>query len=103
MRLPYDFRVNHTRTADTARVERWNGTAWQPVAAARWEARDRDLQLAVPRVAVGLANANTALRFDFKWADNLPESPAALDVLDQGDTAPNARFNFRYTANTGPP
>ena len=75
--LGYDFRVNHTRTADTASIERWNGTAWQPVAAAKWETRDRDLHLAVPRVAVGLANANTALRFDFKWADNLPESAEA--------------------------
>ena len=94
--LGCDFRLNHTRTADTASIERWDGNAWQLVSSAKWEARDRDLHVAVPRAAVGLDKANTVLRFDFKWADNLPESPDASDLLDQGDTAPNARFNYRY-------
>ena len=96
--LGYNFRINQTRTADTASIERWDGAAWQAVVTAKWEARDRDLHLAVPRVALGLTAASTALRFDFKWADNLPEAPDALDFLDQGDTAPNARFNYRYTS-----
>ena len=96
--LGYDFRINQTRTADHASVERWDGSAWQTIAPATWEARDRDLHLAVPRSDVGLASR--PLRFDFKWADNLPESPDALDFLDQGDAAPNARFNYRYIAST---
>ena len=94
--LGYDFRINQTRTADTASIERWDGSTWQQVSSAKWEARGRDLHLAVLRATVGLVS--TPLRFDFKWADNLPESPDALDFLDQGDTAPNARFNYRYIA-----
>lgn len=33
---------------------------------------------------------------DFKWADNTPEKPDILDFIDQGDVAPNGRFNYRY-------
>ena len=95
--LGYDFRINQARTTDTSSIERWDGAAWQAVAPAKWETRDRDLHLAVPRATLELTAASTALQFDFKWADNLPESPDALDFLDQGDTAPNARFNYRYT------
>lgn len=36
------------------------------------------------------------VRFDFKWADNVPDSGDGMDFLDHGDTAPNARFNYRY-------
>ena len=42
------------------------------------------------------------LRFDFKWTDNVPAKAEAIDFLDQGDTAPNARFNYRYIAPASP-
>jgi hypothetical protein len=96
--LGYDFRINHTRTAKSASIERWNGQGWQAVGSATWAARGRELHCAVPRAAVGFGEVRTPLYFDFKWADNLPELPDALDLIDQGDVAPNARFNYRYQA-----
>ena len=35
--------------------------------------------------------------FDFKWADNSVADGNVMQFLDQGDAAPNDRFNYRYT------
>jgi hypothetical protein len=43
------------------------------------------------------------LSFDFKWTDNVPANVDGIDFLDQGDTAPNARFNYRYSAPVDAP
>ena len=34
--------------------------------------------------------------FDFKWADNSTTDGDIMQFLDQGDAAPNARFNYAY-------
>lgn len=95
--LGYDFRVNHTRpAADRASVERWNGKAWETAGVATLQMGTQELHLAVPRSLLNLA-ADQPHRFDFKWTDNLPANLEGMDFLDQGDTAPNARFNYRYT------
>jgi len=41
----------------------------------------------------------------FKWIDNVPPNAEAIDFLDQGDGAPNARFTYRYqeSMNWWPP
>ena len=44
---------------------------------------------------LGLQKVPVAL--DFKWSDNLPVAPDAMDFYTQGDVAPNARFNYRYS------
>ena len=36
--------------------------------------------------------------FDFKWADNSTIDGQIMQFLDQGDAAPNARFNYAYRA-----
>jgi hypothetical protein len=33
---------------------------------------------------------------DFKWADNMPQTGDIREFMDHGDTAPNARFRYRY-------
>jgi hypothetical protein len=92
----YDFRINHTRPApDMAAVERWNGNAWENIGTATLEVGDKQLQLAVPRALLGIAPGMEPA-FDFKWTDNITADAEAIDFLDQGDSAPNARFNYRY-------
>ncbi len=95
-RLGYDLRVNHTRVSpDAASLERWNGRAWESAGRARLQIGTRELHLAVERSALGL-RADKPLRFDFKWTDNVSATADGMDFLDHGDTAPNARFNYRY-------
>ena len=94
--LGYDFRLNQTRsTPASASIERWNGTAWEAAGTAKLQVGDCELQLAVDRRSLGMT-PDKPLRFDFKWTDNVPANAEAIDFLDQGDTAPNARFNYRY-------
>lgn len=43
------------------------------------------------------------MSIDFKWADNSITTDDVYDFMDQGDVAPNSRFNYHYTednANT---
>lgn len=94
----YDFRLNHTRhTSDSANIEHWNGKTWEPAGGASLQVSGKNLHLAVERPALGLVT-DKPLSFDFKWTDNISPQADAIDFLDHGDTAPNGRFNYRYTA-----
>jgi hypothetical protein len=98
----HDIRINQARsTPDRAGVERWNGRAWEPIASATLQLGSNQLHLAVERTALGLATGKP-LSFDFKWTDNIPADADAIDFLDQGDTAPNARFHFRHEGREEP-
>jgi hypothetical protein len=98
-RLGYDFRLNQTRGApEKASVEHWNGKAWEPVSTSTLQTGPRELHLVVERHILDLA-AGKLLSFDFKWTDNIPADADAIDFLDHGDAAPNARFNYRYTSS----
>jgi hypothetical protein len=95
--LGYDIRINQTRSADDkASVERWNDKTWEPISTATLQVGTRELHLAIERATIGLS-IDKPLRLDFKWTDNIQATSDAMDFLDQGDTAPNARFNYRYT------
>lgn len=92
----HDFRVNQTRLApDVASLERWNGQAWEAAGTTRLQVGTNELHLAVERAALGLP-ADRPVSLDFQWTDNIPADADAIDSLDHGDTAPNARFNHRY-------
>ena len=91
----YDFRLNQSRNApDKASIEHWNGQTWELVGTATLQIGVRELHLAVERHILGLATAKL-LSFDFKWTDNISPRADDMDLLDHGDTAPNARFRFR--------
>lgn len=95
----YDFIVNRTVRSDSVSLlERNVGGAWKwaPVAEVKLVVRGNELQLAIPRAALGLDAERGPLHFDFKWADNVPESGDILDFITQGDVAPNGRFNYRF-------
>jgi hypothetical protein len=92
----YDFLIDRNRgIGNTCSIERntggWN---WKKVGEARCERVGNEMQLAVPRQVLGLNRLPPQV--DFKWADNLPVPPTAEDFIDQGDVAPNGRFNYRY-------
>ena len=95
----YDFLIDRRRNGDRCTVERDVGGAWRwkPVADVpiRWSGQD--LEIAVPRSVLGLPPSRGPLRFDFKWADDIPARPDIMDFYSQGDVAPDARFNYRFS------
>jgi hypothetical protein len=52
-----------------------------------------EMELSIPKSAIGIIGNTFSI--DFKWTDNIPVGDAML-WLDNGDTAPNARFRYRY-------
>ena len=69
---------------------------WEPVLPVTMTQVGAQMQLAIPRKALGLGPEKGPLRLDFKWADNVPSSGDILEFLDHGDVAPGGRFRFRY-------
>ena len=94
----YDFIVNRTRDADGKFwLERntggWN---WQKVAPVDLRVEGNELELVIPRRALGLKSGETKTTIDFKWADNLQQPGDVMDFYLSGDVAPEGRFNYRY-------
>lgn len=97
----YDFIVNRAVDASGRHwLERntggWN---WERVSAVELKVEGRELQLAIPRRALGLRTGTTQTRLDFKWADNLQRAGDVMDFYLSGDAAPEGRFNYRYEAD----
>ena len=96
----YDFLINRRRNGLEATIERNVGGLWQwqVIAGAKIAWSGKDLAVSVPRAKIGLSSVRGPLQFDFKWADNLPDQPDLMDFYSQGDVAPDARFNYHYSA-----
>jgi len=101
----YDYVVNR-RVADAATtfVERTkNGWNWQPWAKVRFRVQGNELMLAVPRQVLGLADGDSPVRFEFKWADHIQNEDSIDELTVNGDSAPNGRFNYLYVTDSGAP
>lgn len=96
----YDFIVNRERNADGKfwLEKNLGGWKWGKVAPVELRLTGNELQLAVPRAALGLKTGETKVAMDFKWADNLQSPGDVLDFYVSGDVAPDGRFNYRYNA-----
>ncbi|MDR0714916.1 MAG: Ig-like domain-containing protein [Bacteroidales bacterium] len=69
------------------------GWSWEKVTDVPCRIADRCIELSIPLQQLGLSDKPV---FDFKWADNMPQTGDIRDFMDHGDTAPNARFRYRY-------
>ena len=93
----FDFIVNRTRKDNSKSIlEKNTGGKWQwePVSVVKMAIHGNEMQIAIPRNAIGLDAGPVSI--DFKWADNVPESGNIQDFTDHGDTAPNGRFSYCY-------
>ena len=91
----YDYLLNRSRADGKVTVEKFKGTdTWEfeTVGEAEYDLRGNILQIKVARSVMNLGDT-----FDFKWADNSVVDGDVMQFLDQGDAAPNDRFNYRYT------
>jgi hypothetical protein len=94
----YDFIIGRLRESSG---EPWiekntGGWQWKKVARVEFRVEGNELHLAVPRSALGLGGRSTAVKLDFKWADNLQRPGDLMDFYTSGDVAPEGRFNYRY-------
>ncbi len=94
--LGYDYVVNRSnvRPGLTTLERNEGGTyQWRSPVDVTYRVADNELELAIPRTALGLTPGPFTL--DFKWADNLPLTGDWSDFTLHGDAAPNDRFNYR--------
>ena len=96
----YDLLVNRTRSGKNCSVERYAGPGWvwRKVDDAPFAVSGSGLSVAISRKLLQ-TTSDEALKFDFKWADNIPEQPEIMDFYSKGDVAPDTRFNYRYEAH----
>jgi hypothetical protein len=94
----YDFTVNRTLKSDgkTWLEKNEGGWKWRKVAPVSFRVMENELQLAIPRKALGLPEGKAHLSFDFKWTDNLQRPGDVMDFYLSGDVAPEGRMNYRY-------
>jgi hypothetical protein len=92
----YDFIVNRSIEDDhTAWLEKsLGGWKWEKVAKIDYRVAGNELQLSIPRAALGLKDGPISL--NFKWSDNLQHSGDIMDFYISGDVAPEGRFMYRY-------
>lgn len=94
----YQYVVNRgARTAAVTALEQstggWN---WRHVADVRYAARGTEIELAVPRAALGIEPAVGPMRLEFKWSDNMQNPGDITDWIGNGDVAPDGRFNYVF-------
>lgn len=94
--LGYDFAANLEVTSDTeTTVKAWQNGAWATVGNAEYRVSGNGMEIAVPRAVLG-DNAG-APAFDFHWVDNVRDLSDIADLGVNGDSAPNRRWNYRYS------
>jgi hypothetical protein len=96
--LGYDFVVNRNaaqRGEQVTALEKHQGPGyqWASPKEITYRTAGNELELAIPRTALGLTRLPAYL--DFKWADNIQQTGDWSDFTLNGDAAPNDRFNFR--------
>lgn len=94
----YDIVVNRKlKNATTTTLERnVGGWKWEQAAELNYHVRLNEIELAIPRLALGLRDGAVELRFDFKWFDNMQHVGDPLDFTVNGDAAPNGRFSYPF-------
>ncbi len=94
--LGYDCILNLEVSSDSATtVKAWRNGGWETIGKARYAVNGNGMELAVPRELVGAAEGNPA--FDFHWADNNQGFSDVSELGVNGDSAPNRRWNYRFS------
>ncbi len=94
--LGYDLIINHEVLSDTeTTVKRWANGTWEQAGTARYAVNANQLEIAVSRELVGETGGEPA--FDFHWADNIRSFGGVEELGVNGDSAPNRRWNYRFS------
>ena len=96
--LGYDYLINQHREEKSCSIQRWKKGNWKSVGQGTYTVHDTTLKLNIPRKTIKEHKGIPA--FDFHWADNIQKIGSVADFGVDGDSAPNRRWNYRYTAKT---
>jgi hypothetical protein len=93
--LGYNFAINRSRNRNQVMVEaNVGGTySWDPIGQCDYRVEGKNLMISVPRRMLGVTSASATLLF--KWADNIAQTGEPSDFTENGDVAPDDRFNYR--------
>ncbi|MCX6877761.1 MAG: hypothetical protein NTW21_28710 [Verrucomicrobia bacterium] len=94
--LGYDWVINRSNVRPgitTLERNDGGGYQWQAVSDVEFRTAGNELEIAIPRVALGLTAESFTI--DFKWADNIQQTGEWSDFTLNGDVAPNDRCNYR--------
>ncbi len=97
----FDYIINRSRTDKTVSVEKFVDGKWAFEAAgeAEYTLGADSMTVKIAKTALG-CKAGEAVSLNFKWADNADVRGDIMAFMELGDTAPNDRFVFAYTAST---
>ncbi|TXF86330.1 hypothetical protein FUA23_19620 [Neolewinella aurantiaca] len=73
-----------------------SSTRWTQIATLPYALTGNELELSLSKVHL----PNPGKSLEFKWADAKESFNDPMSFYDQGDCAPNARFNYRYLLNS---
>lgn len=71
------------------------GWSWQDKVTVNYKVNKNEMEILIPLSALDIKGKEFSI--DFKWIDNAVEDGDIMECLDNGDTAPNARFRYRFT------
>lgn len=96
----YDYVINRSHGDGKVSVEKFVDNKWnfETVGEAEYSIKGKELIIKVKSSLVSLDKRDN---FDFKWADNSTITGEVMEFMDLGDSAPNARFNYRYVKEGG--
>ncbi|MBN1490036.1 MAG: hypothetical protein JXA69_08975 [Phycisphaerae bacterium] len=99
----YDYLVNSSvvNSTTTTLKRHTDGYNWSLVGNVSYRVSGNRLEVALPRTSLGLTGPD--LVFDFHWADNIQQPGDIISFCIYGDSAPNRRFNYRFSTLAGPP
>ena len=97
----FDYLINRSRTDKTVTVEKFVDGQWvfETVGEAAYTLGESSMTIQVAKTTLG-GKAGEAMSLSFKWADNANVQGDVMRFMELGDTAPNDRFVFAYTAST---
>ncbi|MBL9194938.1 MAG: hypothetical protein JNJ82_21460 [Opitutaceae bacterium] len=94
LRTPTRFFVVNRTGTDALLEGQTVAGSWETLGSVQVRVQGNRLELAVPRSKLNLEQP--ALDLEFKWADQCDLAADPMNAYDQGDTAPNSRFYYRF-------
>lgn len=93
----YDFLLNRATAKPASALLEHTGKEWKwvPAAEVPYRVTEKEMEVAIPRAALGLA-PDAPVDIEFKWADNIVREGEIMEFYVNGDAAPPGRFNYRY-------
>lgn len=96
----YDYVVNQdVNSATETTIKKWENNSWSQVGICAMFTAGNELEIAVPKSTLGIdSNPNVF----FHWADNMQQLDDITQFFINGESAPDRRFNYQYSAASSP-